>query len=118
MSMLLSWWSLGTALVCVAQSTSDFQASVNLVAVTSTVTGKDGRPVTDMRAEEFLLLEDGRPQPLRYLWREVDLPLTIGLIVDVSGTQAPVIVQHRRTIARFLEQVIRPQDQAFLVAVG
>src|SRR5205814_10407971 len=47
-----------------------------------------------------------------------DLPLTVGLIVDVSGSQAGLVGKHRETVARFIQQVLRPQDHAMLVTVG
>jgi Ca-activated chloride channel family protein len=46
------------------------------------------------------------------------LPLTIGLIVDVSGSQRKFVEEHKRTMAQFLAQVLRPTDQGFLVAVS
>jgi len=71
-----------------------------------------------MRPEDFVLLDNGKPRPVQYLWREDDVPLTIGLVVDISGSQASLIGEHRQTVAKFLGQVLRPQDQGFLVAVG
>jgi VWFA-related protein len=109
---------LGTVLLCAAQESADFRVSVDLVPVTCAVTSKDGQPVLDMQAEDFVLLDNGKPRPLQYLWRELDAPLTVGLVVDISGSQSQFLRQHRRTIAQFLEQVLRPQDQAFMVAVG
>lgn len=103
--------------VCAAQEVT-FRDAVNLVPITCTVTDRDGRPIQDMGPEDFFISDDQRPRSVKYIWRESDLPLTIGLIVDVSGTQAPFVHQHLGTISRFLEQVVRPQDQGFLVAVG
>ena len=50
--------------------------------------------------------------------RKPDLPLTIGLIVDVSGSQSTFIQQHRRTVAKFLTQVLGPKDRAFIETVA
>jgi VWFA-related protein len=111
-------WLLGAVLVCSAQESADFRVSVDLVPVTTAVTARDGRPILDMRAEDFVLLDDGKPRTLQYVWRELDAPLTVGLVVDISGSQSQFLREHRRTIAQFLEQVLRPQDQAFLVGVG
>ena len=109
---------LGTLLVCAAQETASFRTSVDLVPVTCAVTGRDGQPVLDMRAGDFVLLDNGKSRPVQYLWRDDDVPLTIGLVVDISGSQAPFIGEHRQTVIDFLSRVLRPHDQAFLVAVG
>jgi VWFA-related protein len=111
-------WLLSAALLCSAQESVDFRVSVDLVPVTSAVTARDGHAVLDMRVEEFVLLDNGKPRKVQYLWRELDAPLTVGLVVDISGSQSQFLREHRRTIAQFLEQVLRPQDQAFLVGVG
>src|SRR5262249_48394690 len=79
---------------------------------------RNGRPVSDLRQQDFVLRDNGKTRPIQYLWRETDLPLTVGLIVDVSGSQIRFVEEHKRTMQQFLEQVLRPQDQAVLVAVG
>ena len=111
-------WLLATVLLCTAQESADFRVSVDLVPVTCAVTGHDGQAILDMRAEEFVLLDNGKPRPVQYLWHELDAPLTVGLVVDISGSQSQFVREHRQTIAQFLQQVLRPQDQAFMVAVG
>lgn len=116
--MRFSAWVFGTVLACTAQEQANFRVSVDLVPVTCAVTSRDGQPIRNMQADEFLVLDNGTPRPVQYLWQEVDMPLTIGLIVDISGSQGKFVGEHRQAIAQFLEQVLRPQDQAFLVAVG
>jgi VWFA-related protein len=44
--------------------------------------------------------------------------LTIGLVVDISGSQMKYFGEHQQTMGQFLKQVLRPQDQAFLVSVA
>src|SRR5437868_4173348 len=95
-------------LICTAQESVDFRVSTNLVPVTCSVTGRNGQPVLDMRAEDFVLLDNGKPRPIQYLWREESVPLTIGLVVDISGSQAGFIGEHRQTIIKFLRQILRP----------
>jgi hypothetical protein len=56
----------------------------------ATVHDKDGRVVKDLNQEDFLLLEDGKPQTVRYFSGESDLPLTLGLLMDTSRSQSGV----------------------------
>jgi VWFA-related protein len=71
-----------------------------------------------MRADEFIVLDNNQPRPVRYLWRETDVPLTIGLVVDIGGATSPFIQEHQRTVSSFLATALRPRDKAFLVGAG
>ena len=64
--------------------------------------------------KDFTILEDGKPQPIKYFTRETDLPLTIGLLIDVSGSQRNLIQIERDAASQFFTQVLRKKDEAFL----
>src|SRR5689334_2803078 len=97
---------------------ADIKVDVPLVSVSCSVTDRNGAPVQSLKREDFKLFDNGQPREIQYFWQENDLPLTIGLIADVSGSQAGCIKKHRDTFARFLQQVLGPKDRAFLVTVG
>ncbi|MEO8100552.1 MAG: VWA domain-containing protein [Acidobacteriota bacterium] len=97
---------------------ADITSGVDLVAVGVSVTGGEGTLVKDLRQEELLILDNGRPRAIDSLWREDDVPLTIGLIVDLSSSQMEHVAAHRQALNEFLGRILRPQDQAFLVSVG
>jgi Ca-activated chloride channel family protein len=103
---------------CVAQETATFRADSNLVRVEVSATDRDGKPVAYLHAQDFVLLDKGNARPVQYIWREIGMPLTVGLIADVSGSQSRFIAEHRRSFSQFLEKVLRPQDRAFLVSVA
>jgi VWFA-related protein len=89
---------------------------VQVVSVLATVTDKNGKIVNDLAQDDFLLVEDKRPQTIRYFSRESDLPLTLGLLVDTSVSQRRVLDAERGASYRFLEVVLRPhKDQVFLM---
>ena len=93
-----------------------FSTGVNVVNVLVTVRDKQGQLVKGLAKDDFTLEEDGRVQAIRYFSPQVDQPLTIGLLVDVSGSQRTVLAEQRRASRQFLSQVLRmPNDQAFLV---
>jgi VWFA-related protein len=98
-----------------AQSTT-FSTDVKVVNVLATVRNKQGQLVNDLKQDDFALTEDGRPQTIRYFSRETDLPLTLGLLVDTSGSQRQVIGDERGASHVFLHEVLRPnKDQAFVL---
>lgn len=107
-----------TALTCVssgAQSSPTIKVEVRLVRVPLSIADSSGAGAASLSRTDFTILDDGVPQDVRYLWRESDLPLTLGVVLDTSGTQLPHLIEHRETILRFLESVVRPHDQVFLV---
>lgn len=101
-----------------AQVTDTIHVDVSVVSVTASVSDRDHRPITNLKREDFTILDNKRPREIQSFWQETDVPLTIGLIADVSGSQIHKIKQHRETISRFLSQVMGPRDRAFIVTVG
>src|SRR4051794_19302713 len=93
-----------------------FSTEVKVVNVLATVRNKSGQVVRDLSKEDFVLLENGKPQTIRYFSRESDLPLTVGLLVDTSLSQTRVLENERGASYRFLEQVLsRKEDKAVVV---
>src|SRR5437762_2591801 len=98
------------------QDTPTFSTNVKVVNLFANVRNKKGEIVRDLTKDEFLLDEDGRPQAIRYFSQESDLPLTLGLLVDTSGSQRRLIGEERDASYRFFDQVLRPEkDVAFVI---
>ena len=98
------------------QDTPVFSTDVKVVNVLATVRNKSGAVAGNLNQEDFALSEDRRPQTIRYFARESDLPLTLGLLVDTSGSQRRVLDAERGASVRFLDQVVRNnKDQVFLM---
>lgn len=99
-----------------AQDDPVFTTDVKVVNVLATVRNKKGSLVGDLNQDEFSILEDGRPQTIRYFARETDLPLTLGLMIDTSGSQRRVLDAERGASLRFLDQVVREKvDKVFIM---
>ncbi len=99
-----------------AQDDPVFTTNVKVVNVLATVRAKTGALVSNLGKDDFSLSEDGRPQTIRYFARESDLPLTLGLMVDTSGSQRRVLDAERGASLRFLDQVVRDRkDQVFIM---
>jgi VWFA-related protein len=85
---------------------------VNLPVV---VRDKNGALVTTLNKNDFALAVDGRSQPIRYFDRDNNLPLTLGLLVDTSGSVRSALDQERDASEAFLEQMVTGADHAFLI---
>lgn len=93
-----------------------FTSSVRVVNVLATVRNKKGEIVTRLGREDFRIEEEGRPQEIRHFSAQSDLPLTLGLVADTSGSMSRVLEAERKASYRFLEQVLREdRDKAFVI---
>lgn len=111
---------LGLALAAAAQADipPSIKVDVDVVSLLCSVRDKKGALVADLTKEDFEVFEDGKKQEIRYFNRETDLPLTIGLLVDVSISQEGLISAERRAASQFFSQVLGKKDVAFLISFG
>lgn len=91
---------------------------VNLVNVLASVRDKKGTLIPNLEKNDFTILEDGKPQTIKYFTKESDLPLTIGLLIDVSRSQENLIGIEQNAASQFFSQVLRKKDEAFLISFG
>jgi len=94
------------------------QVDVDVVNILCSVRDRRGGLVANLEKDDFIVSEDGTPQTIKYFSRETDLPLTIGLLVDVSVSQESLIEIERRAAYQFFTQVLRKKDLAFLMSFG
>lgn len=92
------------------------KVDVQLVNVTYTVRNKQGGLVGNLAKEDFTIFEDGKQQEIRNFQLDTDLPLTIGLLLDISGSMYNIIESGRGAAAQFFRKVLRPKDLAFLIS--
>jgi VWFA-related protein len=99
-----------------AQQPPAISVEVKVVNVLATVRDKHGQIVTSLGKDDFALEEDGRPQSITYFTKVTDLPLTLGLLVDTSGSQRRVLDQERSASHSFLDNMLREdKDKAFVI---
>jgi Ca-activated chloride channel homolog len=91
---------------------------VNLVTVSFSVRDAAGALVDGLTQDDFEVMEDSAPQKIAYFAKSTDIPLTLGLIVDASGSQDHFEKQHERDLDTFLKSVLGPKDRAFLIGFG
>jgi VWFA-related protein len=91
-----------------------FRGGVDVVSVTATVTDVNGRFVRSLTRDDFVVYEDGAPQPVLYFSSE-RVPVSLGLALDTSGSMAgEKIVAARGALSRFLMDLLGPDDEVFV----
>jgi VWFA-related protein len=93
-----------------------FKAYVNLVDLFFTVKDKNGNLVPHLNKEMCTVLEDKAPQTLKNFVAETSQPLTLGILLDTSGSQQRVLPLEQEAGSQFLQQVLRAKDEAFLIS--
>ena len=87
---------LASALLC-----AQFRGDVLLINVVATVVDSKGRTVPNLTIDDFIVEEDDRPQTITLLEPSADLPISIGVVLDVSGSMRTKIHTAQRAIDRF-----------------
>jgi VWFA-related protein len=91
-----------------------FRSGVELIAVTATVTDASGRFVPNLRADDFIVTEDGKPQKVQQFDSE-RVPVSLGIALDTSGSMLGEKIQAAEdALNRFLFKLLGPDDEVFL----
>lgn len=98
------------------QSVATFKLQVNLVDLFFTVKDKSGQLVPHLSQNDCSVEEDKQPQKWKNFTAETDLPLTLGILLDTSGSQQYVLPLEQQAGSQFLQQVLRKKDEAFLIS--
>jgi len=91
------------------------RVNVNLVSLYFTVRDKHNGLVSTLTKKDCNILEDKQPQTIKNFSAESDLPLTLGILLDTSGSQQNVLPLEQQAGGNFLRSILRPKDEAFLV---
>jgi VWFA-related protein len=92
------------------------RSTVNLVNLFATVRDKNKRIVGDMKQEDFKIVEDSQEQKIAFFSKEVTLPITLGLLIDTSGSEQNRLGAEQEAASRFLERVMRKGDMAMVLS--
>jgi Ca-activated chloride channel family protein len=114
-------WFAATVLALtggIALAQESIRVDVNLVSVAFSVRDASGTLVDNLTKDDFDVIEDAVPQKIAHFARSLDVPLTLALIVDASGSQEHFTRQHQHDIEIFLKDVLGPNDRVFLVGFG
>jgi VWFA-related protein len=99
-----------------AGPTTTLSLDARLVNLPVIVRDKKGAPIQNLTRDDFTLTVDGHAESIRYFDKDSDLPLTIGLLVDVSGSVRNMLDDERTASSAFLDQMLKaPADRAFII---
>src|ERR1700692_93128 len=98
------------------QSLETLKVNVEVVQLFFNVKDKHGALISNLNKDNFDLFEDGKPQTIKYFKAESDLPLTLGILIDSSGSQMRVLDMEKEVGASFLESTLRSKDEAFVIS--
>jgi len=92
-----------------------FKAEVNVVNLFFNVKDKHGMLIPNLTKDDFQVLEDGKPQTIKYFSSESNQPLTLGIMIDTSASQTRVLDIEQEACTQFLKEVLRDKDLAFVI---
>lgn len=93
-----------------------FRKNVNVVNVLFTVKDKHGALIPNLNKDHFELLEDGKPQIIKYFSAESDVPITLGLLIDSSKSMERTLPEEKVVAGGFLQKVLTTKDLAFVIS--
>jgi Ca-activated chloride channel family protein len=103
-------------LMFAAQDVTTLKVTTRLVAISAVVKNKDGEPREGLSRDDFVLKQDGKEEPIQYCSLGSEVPLSIALMVDTSGSQETFIGDEQLASDVFFETMLgRPEDRAMLV---
>ena len=94
------------------------RVNVKLVNVAFSARDSRGSLVNSLTKDDVEVFEDAVPQKISFFAHSVDVPLTLGLIVDFSGSQDQFSEQHQHDLEVFLKEILGPKDRVFLIGFG
>jgi VWFA-related protein len=97
------------------QPTETLKVNVNVVQLFFNVKDKHGALIPNMTKDDFDIFEDGQKQTIKYFTPETNLPLTLGILIDSSGSQMHVLDMEKEVGGAFLKQVLTDKDLAFVM---
>ena len=98
------------------QPSETLKVSVNVVQLFFNVKDKKGALIPNLTKEDFEINEDGKPQTIKYFTAESNLPLTLGIMIDASGSQRNVLDMEKEVGGAFLKQILTDKDEAFVIS--
>ena len=98
------------------QSPQTLKRETTLVNVFVTARDKKNGIISDLTQNDFKISEDGQEQKVAFFEKDVNMPITLGLLIDTSGSMYNVIGAEQDTASRFLREVMRKKDEAMVIS--
>ena len=101
-----------------APQTPVIKSEVNLVSLFATVRDKKKHIIPSLKMEDFKIFEDDQEQKVAFFSNERALPITLGLLIDTSGSEENRLPVEQEAATSFLNQVLRKGDEAMVISFG
>jgi VWFA-related protein len=98
------------------QATGQIRVGVGLVNLYATVRDKHNALIANLEQQDFHVYEDGVEQKVAFFSREKTLPITLGLLIDTSGSETFMLDTEKSAAVQFLHQILKPKDEAMIMS--
>ena len=93
------------------------KTETNLTNIFFTAADKNKRFISDLKAEDIRIFEDGQAQDIFTFQTNIDLPLSLAILIDTSASEERTLPDEKEAARAFLENIVRPQrDEAAIVS--
>ena len=92
------------------------KVETNLTNLFFTAADKNKRFISDLKAEDIRVFEDGQPQEIFTFQQNIDLPLSLAILIDTSASEERTLPDEKVAARAFLENMLRNKDEAAIVS--
>jgi Ca-activated chloride channel homolog len=92
------------------------KVETNLTNLFFTAADKNKRFISDLKAEDIRVFEDGQPQEIFTFQQNIDLPLSLAILIDTSASEERTLPDEKVAARAFLENMMRSKDEAAIVS--
>jgi VWFA-related protein len=98
------------------QTKGKLEAQTTVVNVFATVRDRHNGIISELAKDDFKVYEDGVEQKVAYFTKEVEMPITLGILMDTSGSMSNILGAEEDAASRFVRQVMRKKDEAMVAS--
>ena len=98
------------------ESSQTLKVQTNLVNVFVTARDKHNAIISDLNKDDFKIYEDGQEQKVAFFDKEANMPITLGILIDTSGSMQDILGVEQDTASRFVHEIMRKKDEAMIVS--
>jgi len=98
------------------QSSQSLKVQTTLINVFATVRDKKNGVITNLSQQDFKIFEDGVEQKVDFFSKEMNLPITLAILIDTSGSMQNILGAEQDAAARFVKTVMRKKDEALVIS--
>ncbi len=101
----------------VAEEEEVIKIDSEVVNLLFTAQDRNRRLLTDLKQQDVRLIEDGQPQEITYFGRQVDLPISLAILIDTSASQERTLPEEKDAAKAFVQSVVRPsKDEVSIIS--